>query len=46
MQLPIGETDQFNAVIDLVKMEEIRWLDKYGNEMESIKVDKSHAYYK
>lgn len=27
-------------------MEEIRWLDKYGTEIATTKIDAGHAYYK
>lgn len=45
LQLPMGELDHFNSVIDLISMEEIRWLDKYGNEVDHIPVDKHHPMY-
>jgi len=45
MQLPMGELDHFNSVIDLISMEEIRWIDKYGSEVEHIPVDKNHPMY-
>lgn len=45
MQIPVGECDHFNSVIDLVTMKEIGWVDKYGSQMESRAVEKTHRYY-
>ncbi|KAM3136844.1 hypothetical protein pb186bvf_011103 [Paramecium bursaria] len=36
MQIPVGETDHFNSVVDLITQQEIRWLDKLGNEIEFV----------
>lgn len=33
MQIPVGEIDYFNSVIDLLTLQEIVWLDKYGSEV-------------
>ncbi|CAK78310.1 unnamed protein product (macronuclear) [Paramecium tetraurelia] len=45
MQIPVGEIDYFNSVIDLLTLQEIVWLDKYGSEVQFRDVDKSHRYY-
>lgn len=44
--MPLGESDQFKGVIDLVDMSEQIWSDKLGNIIEKNPLREDHPLYK
>ena len=46
LQIPIGESERFSAVVDLLKMELIEWSDTMGNIVMKTPVGNNSKYYK
>ena len=46
LQIPVGESERFSAVVDLLKMEMIEWSDTMGNIVTKTPVGNSSKYYK
>jgi len=46
VQLPVGESERFQAIVDILKMEHISWSDKLGCIVEKTPVTEDHKLYK
>ena len=46
IQMPVGESERFQAVIDVLKLEMISWSDKLGCIVERTPISEDHRFYK
>lgn len=46
LQVPVGDSERFSAVIDLLNMELISWSDKLGCIVERSRMTEAHKLYK
>lgn len=46
IQMPVGESERFQAVIDVLKLEMISWSDKLGCIVERTPISEGHRFYK